>query len=112
RQYVNGEFVPYFRQTLGQKAAVADAAATEKQAKRKLVHGLREAAKIRATTAAGIFAKALAVRSSQTGATVLAQSLAEDLIGNPALRAALWAHDPEPASEPAPNVVPLHGRRA
>ena len=46
--------------------------------------------KIRAQTAAGIFAKALVVRSSRTAAPVLAMSLAEDLIANNALRASLW----------------------
>lgn len=108
---VNGQFVYPWERTPDQERARVDADATEKRAKRKLVHGLREATKIRATTAAGIFAKALAIRSSETGAICLAKSLAEDLVGNPALRAALWANDSEPATVPAPNVVPLHGRR-
>jgi len=51
---------------------------------------LRRAAKLHATTAAGIYAKALMVRASRTGAAVLAMSLAQDLIGNRTLRAAVW----------------------
>lgn len=47
-------------------------------------------AKMKATTAAGIFAKAMVVRCSKTGAAVLAMTLAEDLIACPGLRAALW----------------------
>src|SRR5437868_4870248 len=48
------------------------------------------AKKMRATTAAGIYAKALCVRCSRTGAAEFAMSLAEDLVSNPALRACLW----------------------
>jgi hypothetical protein len=51
---------------------------------------LRAAGKIKATTAAGIYAKAIAVRSSQTGARLLATSMAEDLLACPGLRASLW----------------------
>jgi hypothetical protein len=51
---------------------------------------LRAAAKIKATTAAGIFAKALAVRSSKSGAADLGVSLAQDLLDCPGLRASLW----------------------
>jgi hypothetical protein len=51
---------------------------------------LRAAAKIKATTAAGIYAKAIAVRSSETGARFLAMSLAQDLLDCPGLRASLW----------------------
>ena len=47
-------------------------------------------AKMKATTAAGIFAKAMVVRCSKTGAAGLAMTLAEDLIACPGLRAALW----------------------
>ncbi len=47
-------------------------------------------AKMKATTAAGIFAKAMVVRCSKTGAAGLATTLAEDLIACPGLRAALW----------------------
>lgn len=46
--------------------------------------------KIRATTAAGIYAKAAVVRASKTGAADLAMSLAEDLLACPGLRASLW----------------------
>jgi hypothetical protein len=51
---------------------------------------LRRAAKLHAVTPAGIYAKALMVSKSRTGAAVLAKSLAEDLIANTTLRAALW----------------------
>ena len=51
------------------------------------------AKKMRATTAAGIYAKALCVRASRTGAAEFAMSLAEDLLSNPALRASLWPSD-------------------
>jgi hypothetical protein len=46
--------------------------------------------KIKATTAAGIYAKAAIVRASRTGAADLAISLAQDLLDCPGLRAALW----------------------
>ena len=51
------------------------------------------AKKLRATTAAGIYAKALCVRCTRTGAAEFAMSLAEDLVNNPTLRASLWAAD-------------------
>jgi hypothetical protein len=54
---------------------------------------LRRIAKLRATTAAGIYAKALVVRASRTGAPVLAMSLAADMIDCPGLRASLWPAD-------------------
>ena len=60
--------------------------ATERQA----VTLMRRAKKIKAATAAGVFAKALIVRASRTGATELAMTLAEDLINCPGLRASLW----------------------
>jgi hypothetical protein len=47
-------------------------------------------AKIKATTPAGIYAKAMVVRASKTGAAGLAMSLAEDLVACDALRASLW----------------------
>ena len=46
--------------------------------------------KMKATTAAGIYANAAVVRASKTGAADLAMSLAEDLLAAPGLRAALW----------------------
>jgi hypothetical protein len=46
--------------------------------------------KMKATTAAGIYAKAAVVRASKTGAADLAMSLAEDLLDCPGLRASLW----------------------
>ena len=54
----------------------------------------KRASKLSATTPEGIFAKALIVRSSRTGATVLAMSLARDLIEAPRLRAILWPAQP------------------
>jgi hypothetical protein len=60
---------------------------------------LRAAAKIKATTAAGIFAKALAVRSSKSGAADLGVSLAQDLLDCPGLRASLWPASEAPMSE-------------
>jgi hypothetical protein len=51
---------------------------------------LRAAGKIPARTGAGIYAKALIVRESKTGAAILAMSLAADLVANTELRAALW----------------------
>jgi hypothetical protein len=46
--------------------------------------------KMKATTAAGIYAKAAVVRASKTGAADLAMSLAQDLLDCPGLRASLW----------------------
>jgi hypothetical protein len=51
---------------------------------------LKRAKKIRATTPAGIYAKALLVRASRNGAAVLAMSLAEELIDCRKLRESLW----------------------
>lgn len=48
-------------------------------------------ARTRATTAAGIYAKALVVRASRTGAAALARSLAEDMVECGELRATIWA---------------------
>lgn len=46
--------------------------------------------RLKATTAAGVYAKALVVRSSRTGAAHLARSLATDLLACPGLRQSLW----------------------
>jgi hypothetical protein len=51
---------------------------------------LFKAKKLKATTAAGIYGKALIVRSSRSGAMLLAMSLAEDMIAWPGLRESLW----------------------
>jgi len=67
-------------------AAMKEADAHEISMKRVLT----KARKLRATTAAGIFAKALIVRSSRTGAALLAMSLADDLIACPGLRQSIW----------------------
>jgi hypothetical protein len=59
---------------------------------------LRRAIKLRATTPAGVYAKALIVRSSRTGAAILAMSLAEDLIACEGLRQSLWPAVPVEAA--------------
>jgi hypothetical protein len=46
--------------------------------------------KLKARTAAGIYAKAMVVRASKTGAAGLAMTLAADLLDCPGLRASLW----------------------
>lgn len=51
---------------------------------------MRRIAKLPAQTAAGIYAKALIVRGSRTGAECLARTLAADLVNNAALRASIW----------------------
>ena len=51
---------------------------------------LRRLAKLHAKTAAGIYAKALVVQASVTGAAGLAKSMAEDFIANKELRASIW----------------------
>lgn len=58
---------------------------------------LRAVGKISATTPAGIYAKAVAILTSKTGAAALAMSLAEDLTRNPVLRASLWPAGEEEA---------------
>jgi hypothetical protein len=50
----------------------------------------RRLKKLPAATPAGIYAKALIVRSSKTGAWELAMSLAADLAASPAVRASIW----------------------
>ena len=81
------------------KAAMEKLTNDCRNANRAVSNILREAAKLRATTPAGIFAKAIAVRSSRSGAAKLGLSLAQDLLDCPGLRAALW-----PAGE-APTTV-------
>ena len=61
-----------------------------KVADRSYSAALRAAAKIPATTAAGVYAKAVACRASKTGAANLATSLANDLVACPGLRSSLW----------------------
>jgi hypothetical protein len=61
--------------------------ATERAASGKLF-GIR---RLPAQTPAGIYSKALVVKSSKTGAADLARSLAEDLIANDVLRRLLWS---------------------
>ncbi len=72
---------------------------------------LRDAGKLRATTGAGIYAKAIAVAHAKSGALPLCKSLAEDLIANPALRATLWGAEPEPPRARPDNVAMLRARK-
>lgn len=76
------------------KRADALHAASAKEIKR-LDALLCEAARLRATTGAGLYAKAVAVKNAKSGALSLCKSLAEDLINNPALRGTLWGAEPE-----------------
>jgi hypothetical protein len=89
------------------RAALAETRARDHAAAGAYKLLLKHAAKLRAVTGAGIYAKALACRASRTGAPILAMSLADDLLGNPALRVALWAASPEAAPAAASNVVPM-----
>lgn len=82
---------PWMCKTPEQALEMAEAKNDEEMAGKKYSHLLREAAKLRATTAAGIYAKAIAVRASRTGAQLLAISLADDLIACPGLRESLWS---------------------
>ena len=52
--------------------------------------GMRRACRLPIRTGAGIFAVASVIRASKTGAPLLGRHLAEALIDNPALRAAVW----------------------
>ena len=61
--------------------------------RKQVVQLLRRAKKIRASTAAGVYAKALIVRASTTGAAQLAMTLAE-IIACEGLRASLWPAPP------------------
>jgi hypothetical protein len=76
--------------TAEQKRQRQEIGAQADDARNRAVQLSRRAAKLKASTPAGIYAKALVVRSSQTAAAILAMSLAEDLIGAPVLRASLW----------------------
>jgi hypothetical protein len=58
---------------------------------------LRRIGKLRAITAAGIYAKALVVQAPVTGAAGLAKSMAEDFIANKELRASIWPAEREDA---------------
>ncbi len=72
--------------------APANRAAREvmKDADAKLLQLLRAIGRMRATTPAGLYAKALAVQSSATGARILARSLAQDFLDCRELRSSLW----------------------
>jgi hypothetical protein len=56
----------------------------------RAVQLMRRARKLRATTPAGILAKALLVRAARSGTQVLAMTLADDLIACKGLRDSLW----------------------
>lgn len=56
----------------------------------KLRNILRRARKLPALTPAGLYAKALLVKRSKTGAALLAMSLAEDLVNLPEVRRLIW----------------------
>ena len=74
-----------------QDRAQDEALAAEAHARERAgVAFLRKAKKLEATTPAGIYAKAILVRISRTGATELAMSLARDLVNCAELRAVLW----------------------
>ena len=60
------------------------------QADREATRLLRRVAKLKATTAPGLYAKALVCRSAAGGSAVLAHSLADDFIACEGLRASLW----------------------
>lgn len=59
-------------------------------ARRSTAKLIRRAGWLKATTPAGLAAKALICRASKTGSPKLAVSLAEDLLDNPHLRRAVW----------------------
>lgn len=70
--------------------ALIAAREAEKVAEAKLLQLLRAIGRMKASTPAGLYAKALAVQSSATGAAVLARSLAQDFLDCKELRASLW----------------------
>jgi hypothetical protein len=57
--------------------------------KRACMAPMARVGKVAATTAAGVYAKAMVLRASH-GAPQLALSIAEDLVSCPGLRSALW----------------------
>ena len=59
-------------------------------AQSELTKRVRRAGKMKATTPAGIYAKAMLVRYGTETAAILAMSLAEDLVECEALRLTLW----------------------
>jgi hypothetical protein len=82
----------------GEVRTAADAACEERQRLDNIVtQACRRAAKLEATTPAGIYAKALIVRCSSTGASALAMSLATDLVECKGLRDVLWPAGEVPA---------------
>lgn len=81
----------YDQETRAQRAALwADSEKLVVDAK----HVMLRIKKTPAATPAGIYAKALVVRGSVTGAAALAKSLAEDLIACRELRESLWPAPP------------------
>lgn len=74
--------------------------------RRCLLRLLHRLAKIRARTPARVYAKALAVRKARGYAAGQARSLADDLLGDPGLRAAIWGDDASPIEADARRVAP------
>lgn len=93
RQNWHEGFIPKYKRGAVEEAQQKALDQARDDADHAFSHLLRKAAKMPATTAAGIYAKALAVRSSKTGAATLAMSLANDLIACPGLRMSLWPAD-------------------
>ena len=56
----------------------------------KLRNILRQARKLPSLTPAGLYAKALLVKRSKSGASILALSLAEDMVNLPEVRRLIW----------------------
>lgn len=61
------------------------------EAMRKLRSPMARVCRFSAKTPSGLYSKALVLRASYGGAVQLTLSLVDDLLRNPALRAALWA---------------------
>ena len=90
----DGDFIRSKRKSEGQQSRLSLVTTEAQKLNRTVATLSKRASKLSATTPEGIFAKALIVRSSRTGATVLAMSLARDLIEAPRLRAILWPAQP------------------
>jgi hypothetical protein len=86
----SGFFNRITRPTEAERATHDALFAQEREATRRAGGMLVGIKKIRAQTPAGIYAKAMVVRCSVSGAAHLAKSLAEDLLACEGLRATLW----------------------
>lgn len=76
--------------TEAEKRQRAELDAEHRKCAARVTQLLNKTQKIRSTTPAGIYAKALLVRASRDGAAALAMSLAEELIDCRALRESIW----------------------